>query len=98
MKSDMEISPCVNFVLYKYLANNNVKLSFLSKYSSTFFGFALLPNIISVCEKPKEVAFSLLNHLITSEKNCLVQEQFWRVWIIESFIWQYLHSIFTSFP
>ena len=74
-----------------------MNFSFLSKYSSTFFGFALLPNIISVCEKPNEVAFSLLNQLITSEKNSLVQEQFWRVWIIESSIWQYLQAYLLPF-
>ena len=34
-----------------------------------------------------------MNHLITSEKNCLVQEQFWRVWIIETFFWEYLLKV-----
>ena len=38
LKSDMEITPCFNFVSYKqYLAYNRVKLSFLSEYSFAFF-------------------------------------------------------------
>ena len=37
------------------------------------------PKIDSLCEREKEVEFSLLNHFMTSEKNDWLQLQLWKV-------------------
>ena len=73
MKSGMEISPCVNFVqIILCKQQGEVEFSFMILICIFFINF--MPNIVSICEKLREVVFSALNHLITSEKNCLVQD------------------------